>query len=175
MSFHLLQSLKESLSSLLSDSMFRNPAVEDETEENGFIEPRIYLGALPPKRHHGQDNEDFPFIVIRTVSGEDGSERCALTTQIICGIYTAGDEAGGANDIQNLLDRIRLHLLETRIFAGRFELQLPLSWSLGGEENNQPHPYYGGQITANWQAPPQPRLETANQEVVSYGSGLLPD
>jgi len=172
MSFQLLREIRDLLNEIFADAALRNPAVEDETEEDAFISPRLYIGALPPKRKHGQTNEDFPFIVVRALSGEDGEENSDIQTQIICGIYTAENEEGGANDIQNVLDKIRGNLLQRRILGNAFELQFPLSWSAGqDEERNQPHPYYVGEITANWRTVRRTVLESIDSEIDTYGSG----
>ena len=166
-----MREIRNYLQSLFADSAFRNPAVEDETEDNAFIPPRLFIGALPPKRKHGQTNEDFPFIVIRSLSGEDGEENSDMQTQIICGIYTAEDEEGGSNDIHNMLDKIRANFLQKRTL-GSFELQLPLSWTTGqDEERNQPHPYYIGEITANWRTFRRTVLQSAETEIDVYGTG----
>lgn len=172
MSFQLLREIRTFLQELFADSAFRNPAVEDETEEGAFISPRLFIGALPPKRKQGQTNEDFPFIVVRAPSGEDGEENSDIQTQIICGIYTAEDEEGGTNDIHNALDKIRSNLLQQRILGGTFELQLPLSWTTGqDEERNQPHPYYLGEITANWRTLRRTVLQSVETEIDVYGTG----
>jgi hypothetical protein len=167
MSFLLLTELKSALENHFSGTAFRDPGREDT-----FIAPRFYINALPPKRKKGQDNEDFPFIVVRAPEGEDAQDHARITTQIICGIYSAEDQPGGANDIQNMVDRVRGYLLANRILAKKFELQLPLSWQMGtDEERNQPHPYYVGTITANWHGVHAAVLQSIDQEIEAYGSG----
>lgn len=172
MIFELLLDLKQDLDQLFADAAFRDPEVEDETESGAWISPRIYLGALPPKRKKSQMGYDFPFIVLRTPSGEDQEEHSDISVQIICGIYTAQDEEAGANDIQNMLDNIRQRLLAKRIISRKFELQLPVSWNTGSdEERNQPHPYYLGQIDSTWRVHHAARLQPLDEELETYGSG----
>jgi hypothetical protein len=174
MSFDLLREIKTGLQTTFAETVFRNPAVEDETEDNAFISPSLYLGTLPPKRQHGRTNEDFPFIVIRAASGEDREGESELVTEIIFGVYTAEDEGGGTNDIQNVLGKIRGYFLQNRLLDKRYNLQLPLRWALGiDEDQHQPHPYYLGQVTAAWTYPRPDHLENTNEELDVYGSGYL--
>lgn len=173
MSYQLLREIRDALQDeVLAHVALRNPAVESETDADAFIQPRFYIGALPPKRKHGRENEDFPFVVIRMSSGQDGQDYSEITTEIICGVYTAEDEAGGTNDVQNIIDRIRNDFLRRRILGGVFELQLPLTWSVGSDQDRmQPHPYYIGQITAKWQTMHQAVLQALQDEMDVYGSG----
>lgn len=174
MTYQLLREIRDAIAELTSQMALRNPAVEDETEEDAFLAPSLHIGALPPKRARSRENEDFPFVVVRSPSGEDQQDYAEATVEIICGIYTAEDEAGGSTDIHNLIDRIRGMFLQRRILAQVWELQLPLSWTTGSdEERNQPHPYYLGQITASWRAVHQAVLQDVDTEVDVYGSGLM--
>jgi hypothetical protein len=168
MSFFLVQELKDVLEKHFADTAFRDPG-KDEV----FIAPRFFINSLPPKRKHGKDNEDFPFVLVRATEGRDEQEYAEISTQIFCGIYTAEGITAGGNEIQNMVDRIRTYLLTNRMLAKKFELQFPLTWSLGtDEERNQPHPYYIGTITATWHAVHAAVLQSIAQEIEAYGSGL---
>jgi hypothetical protein len=172
MTYLLLQALAIRLAAIFEGTVFRDPAVEDETESGAFVTPRIFVGSLPAKRRLDKQKEDYPFIVVRGPDGEDRDGQSEVSAEIICGIYTAGDEEAGANDIHNLIDRCRLGLLQDRILDKRFELQTPVTWTSGAdEERNQPHPFYIGRVSATWQYIRQDHLETPEDEVIIYGAG----
>lgn len=173
MSHQLLRELKDAITEHLAEMPLRDPAVEDETTDGAFRSPRVFLGGLPPKRKQGQDNHDFPFVVIRSVGGEDQQDRASIDIQIVCGIYTAEGEEGGVNDLQNLIDKVRALILSRRVFGGAFEAELPLSWTTGtDEERNQPHPYYIGQLTPRFVAAHQVALPEVAEGLDTYGFGL---
>lgn len=174
MSFDLLREMQANLQTLFAGTAYRNPAVEDESAEGAFIQPRIYIGALPPKRSRGRDNEDFPFLIVRATQGEDQNEYSELNVEVIAGVYTTQDEEAGVNEIQNIIDRVRIHLLQHPLLASRFELQMPMNWSAGTDEDrNQPHPYYVGNISTTWRYVRPQRLNDVGTELGTYGSGYL--
>jgi len=173
MSHQLLRELRDAIKEHLAEMALRDPAIEDETEDGAFRAPRVHLGSLPAKRKQAAQNQDFPFVVIRATSGEDRQDESVVDVQIVCGIYTAEDEEGGVNDLQNLVDRIRALIMARRVFGGAFEVRLPMSWDVGSdEERNQPHPYYVGQLTPQFVAPHQVALPEVAQALESYGAGL---
>ena len=172
MTFIFLQALALQISEIFQGTVFRDPAVEVETDEGAFIQPRIFVGALPPKRRLDQQKEDYPFIVIRGPDGEDKEGESDVSGEIICGIYTAGDEKAGTTDIHNIIDRVRLGILQKRIVDNRFELQTPITWTTGAdEERNQPHPFYIGRVSGTWKYVRFDHQESADEEVVVYGAG----
>ena len=176
MSHQLLRELRDDIESLTREMPLRDPTVDDETQDGAFIAPRVFLGGLPPKRKQGTDNHDFPFVVLRITGGEDQQNRVTIDVQIVCGVYTAENEEGGVNDLQNLISRIRALLLSKRVFGGVFDLELPLSWTTGtDEERNQPHPYYIGQLTPQFSAVHKADLPEVDVGLDVYGYGLEAD
>ena len=175
MTYLLLQALALQLATIFEGTVFRDPAVDDETEDGAFLPPRIFIGGLPPKRRFDQQKEDYPFIVVRGPDGEDQDGQSDVSAEIICGIYTAGDEKAGANDIHNIIDRIRIRLLADRIVDDRFELQTPVTWTTGAdEERNQPHPFYIGRVSGTWKYVRHDHQESTDDEVIIYGAGYKP-
>jgi hypothetical protein len=158
----LLTALKELLEQAFSEVVYRDPAEKDDSLTTSYTQPRIFIGALPPKRATAAQKEDFPFVVVRAVSGtvpEDGS---TIEVRLICGIYSAGEPEYGVNDIQNMVDRILRVLAANRLLDRRFALELPITWAAGDDnEANQPHPYYVSIIKTNWTAPAAQRLDNS--------------
>lgn len=172
MTYLLLQSLALRLALIFEGTVFRDPSVEDETDDAAFIQPRIFVGSLPPKRRMDKQKEDYPFMVVRGPDGEDRDGESDVSAEIICGIYTAGDEESGTNDIHNIIDRVRQGILKERIVDNRFELQTPVNWTTGAdEERNQPHPFYIGRVSATWKYIRFDHRESAEEEVIIYGAG----
>ena len=172
MSFELLLHLRDSLQELFQGSTYRDPAESDPEEEEAWIKPRFFIGALPPKRKGGQTNEDFPFILVRAIGGEDSEGQTDIDVEIICGFYTDDSEEDGTNIIMQVVNRIRQHLLQRRLFGKKYDLQLPINWTTGtDEERNQPHPYYVGQIRATFRTFQAPQMFDVEGELETYGSG----
>lgn len=172
MTFFLLQAVREMLQAEFTRTVLKEP-------DAWYVPPRVFIGALPPKRKiKGEEqNEDFPFIVVRGRDGKDSDDDSLVTVEIIVGIYCdqdADDQAtsgAGDNDIINMVDRCRGLLLRTRIVAGRWELQLPMTWKLGDEDLRQPHPYYLAMISASFKSPETTRQLTISEEADIYGTG----
>lgn len=173
MTFLLLQAIQQFLKAEFEQTVCKEP-------DGWFTTPRIFLGALPPKRKlKGEDQkEDFPFIVVRARDGKDDDNAATADIELVCGIYSdqeaddADTTGAGDNDIMNLVDRIRRALLQQRVLAGRFELRLPLTWKLADDDMRQPHPYYLAMVTSSWEAPAIDRQLTPEQEAQIYGTGF---
>lgn len=158
--FLLLRELKAAIEAAFSGTVYREPQQRAGTPET-YSPPRVYIGALPPKRQAPGQGEDAPFVVIRPRAGEitesNGVRAESVTVALLAVVYTAGGEADGAEEIDSLLARLRLLLCERRLWAGRWEREFPLRWEAGSplpqDENQQPHPYAQGKIDVTFSAP----------------------
>lgn len=154
------------------------------------VPPAVHLYALPAKRAQvrgaqqpappaqSQDGirDEFPFIVIRPVSGEDSvvdaydARGTTVDVWFICGIFTAGDEADGARDLATLMGRVRRLLIRNRMILSRWERTLPITWEVGdGADHAQPHPYHGGSVRLKFQAATVAETTELEEEVRVYG------
>jgi hypothetical protein len=173
MSFHTIKALEALLKQGFNQTVFRQP----DKEPGVYVPPTFFIGGLPPKRKRNdpdyEPQSDFPFIVNRFMEGTDSEEESIVTIKTLCGIYTAGDVESGENDIANMVFRCRRLILGTRFLDARYELELPLRWTLGDAEDqhNQPYPYYGGEIISRWTIPTIEQCMTPEEEVRIYGSG----
>lgn len=173
MSFHMIKALQELLENGFCQTVFRQP----DKEPGVYVSPQFFIGALPPKRKNNnpdyKQQSDFPFIVNRFMEGTDSQESSMVTIKTLCGIYTAGDVAAGENDIANMVFRCRRLILQKRLLDDRYELELPLKWTLGDAEDqhNQPYPFYGGEIVSRWSIPTIEQCMTPKEELKIYGSG----
>jgi len=174
----LLLELKRLLEAEFAQTGFRKaPAVPE-----AFVPPAVHLYALPSRRAHpkGEEpreiKEEFPFIVLRPVSGEDddleplAARVSNVDVWFLCGVFTAGDVAEGARDLEAMMGRIRRMLLRKRLTLKLWERQLPVHWEVGdGVDHAQPHPYHGGSVRAKFQAPAASELMESDEEVNVYG------
>lgn len=178
MNAELLAELKRLLETEFAQTGFRKSPASPEL----YVPPAVHLYALPARRAHpkGQEateiKEEFPFIVLRPVSGQDEDE-AALAARVssvdiwfLCGVFTAGDAADGARDLEAMMGRIRRMLLRRRLYLKLWERQLPVNWEVGdGVDHAQPHPYHGGSVRVKFQAPAPAELLEIEEEVIVYG------
>lgn len=174
MSWLLADHLKALLAAEFSETVLREPGNPER-----YAVPRVYIGALPNKRRSkpGAEDpgEDFPFIVVRPISGQDGESEGARFRQadmmILCGVYVDGDESAGCQEVEAMVARVRRVLLERWQFGKGWTLQPPVSWTFGdGEDHQHPHPYYMAQARASFRAPGIMQLTTPEEEVRVYGA-----
>ncbi len=166
----LLRALKAFFQESLAE--WRSQSSDGET----MASVNVFIGA-PPHRSE-TDPEQYPLIVIRPKEGEDSRDiqnRAEAAVEIICGVHVlaeVGTPEQGTVDICQFVDRVRLELLKTKRLEGRFSLQLPLEWQVGGEDGDQPHPQYLATITSRWQMPGIDRILTPEKEAEIHGSGF---
>lgn len=171
MTFLHLKAIKDFLEEQFEGVRFRSPKASKEEQ----LPVAIHIGALPPKRS-GENEQDFPFIVIRPSDGEDDEEGSTVTVKIICGIYTGEGVDGGFNDVLNMVGRCRRAFLQSQLLEKKYVLKLPIGWKLGeDEESGHPHPYYHGTITTTWDLPPIDHLLSAEESINTFGSGYPAD
>ena len=102
--------------------------------------PNVLNGELPPKRSNV--NDDFPFVVVRAVSGSVNENSTEFTIDIIIGCYT--EEYDGHEYCLNVASRIRnaLTTMKDARLEDKYILQFPINW-----DNLPAHPYPQWQIT----------------------------
>lgn len=179
MSYPLQKALKTFLASLFSGSISQSPP------SGVMVTPQVVIGALPPKRKSPGQGEDFPFLVVRAIEGEDEEgKKPGVTIAIIIGTWVPpeSDIEEGVAEIHRMGDKVRGALRSigsgTGVLDSRYELQYPIKWRAGvkaadGEDAGaQPHPYYYMTITTGWFLPPVINPLSVNEEVLTYGAGL---
>ncbi len=107
----------------------------------------VHEGWLPAK--HGEDNGDFPFVVVRPVEGSIGREGSQTTVELICGVYDM--ESTGWKTAVNVARRAMnaLLLLPSGMLERRWMLAMPLEWKVAEE---QPYPAWMVSVTTAWTA-----------------------
>lgn len=127
-----------------------------------LVIPKVYVGFLPLKTN---DDENFPYVLIRHESSSTDWEGTVVNVAIIAGAYCEGrDESGeegvkmqGHHDCLNLLSAIRAELTEqpAETLAERYVLLSPIEISTPGE---QPFPYWQADMATKWHLP-SPAME----------------
>jgi len=180
---YLLQkALKNFLVTVFTGSFSLSPPNGEMTE------PRIVIGALPPKRRNPEQGEDFPFLVVRAVEGADEKEeKPEVDIDIIIGAWVKPEAEieAGVIEVHKMGDKARVAIRNVGNGSGlldnRYELQYPVKWktgvrdSDGSESGGQPHPYYYLTIKTRWLLPPVSNPLSVTEEVQDYGAGLEDD
>ncbi len=144
----LMDQLKTRIEAILSGEIFEDPA-----NALGSI-PLVKIGSLDPKRSGQQNDEDFPFVIIRPRGGESSLRESDIVLQVIVGTWTSSDVLAGFTGIDRILE-ILLGLQTARTYTP-YRMAMPLSWYLGDKEDgNQPHPYYYLTIDLPFKRAPQ--------------------
>lgn len=107
--------------------------------------PQIINGFLPPKR--ANDNDDFPFVLVRPEQGttDRGSEE--IKVNIIIGCYS--EEYDGFEFGINVMERIKAAIsqLPAETLENRYQMRYPIKWSMA---NDQPYPQWQIDIETTW-------------------------
>jgi hypothetical protein len=138
---------------------FSHPQFISDQAPHAMDGAAVHVGQLPFKRATASQN-DFPYLLIQPAKGEDEENNAAATIHIHCGVFNneSGNEAGaGANDLVNMLDRVR-RTIKAQRFVGdgdRYHLEMPIKWRYGGEEDEhlQPLPMNEGVVITTWSMP----------------------
>lgn len=164
--FFFLKDLKSIFEDGFKTVLFRVP----EKEPGTYKPPGLHIGAIPPRRGN-QDKEDFPFIVNRIISGEDGQEDSTFKVSTICGIYTGDTVEAGENEILNMVCRIRSLLIQNQVVSKKYRLNLPIKWHMGSIDDHfiQAFPFFGGVVTSEWTGPAYEYNLTIEDQRKTYG------
>lgn len=170
----LLKELKAFTSAVTGDLLLPvRPSEEDETPPL----PRpagVYQMRLPKLR---DAERKAPYILHQVLTGKDiqaagmkAPEASAVVRTVFC-VYHE-DEEEGVLALLNLMERLRIALLERPVLPGPFALDLKAGLeTLAYPDDSEPRtaPYYLGEMISSWMLPPVGRLDT-----LPYTGGLPP-
>ncbi|MGE4424779.1 MAG: hypothetical protein AB7D39_20950 [Pseudodesulfovibrio sp.] len=124
--------------------------------------PAVFRAALPSA---SDDEEAFPFVVVRWLEGEDyEADESMETFALIIGVYGEEDGDGHAASVAEqwsmvAASSIRRLLHGNQTLAGKFSLRFPVNSRKPTPEHQQER-YHLVTITTKWSAPaPEPLLE----------------
>lgn len=111
----------------------------------------VHKMKLPTK---DDEVERIPYILLQLLTGKDKQtpgdpEESECKIRIVVATYSE-DASEGSFDVLNLLTRIRISLLKSRIIANKFVLRLPLEYIVYPDDTA---PYYLGEMVSDWSIP----------------------
>lgn len=148
----LLEQLK--CFTLNSLSEFMMPVRQQKDDPPQEMRPAaVYLMRLPDST---AAKKKAPYIIHQVITGKDSQstgEREGSATQVrsIFCVYNDNEEEGGLMLLE-LMERLRIDLLKTRVLASRYELDM----ESGVEYVIYPDdtaPYYMGEMASTWKMP----------------------
>lgn len=136
--------LVDEMKVLFNGILFKN-------EKNEKVPLNVYPQNLPVKKNPDDDNH-FPFLIIRIADGEGQDEESDDTCRIlfIAGICDDDEKYQGYKDIANIIEKIRQHLFRQRVFDSKYEIVYPYNWAI---QDDDEYPHYFGGIDTNWIVP----------------------
>lgn len=168
---NILESIKKFLIENVASKfkLEKPPKNEDIDEPFELVNPAVYVGWMPPKRHieEGffynnniekyleQYGHNIPSLIVclGENGGEDDGEKTTLPIKIAIVTYDPGitDEGltvpnyKGYKDLLNIITRVRLELSNSSNFDSAC-LEKPIRWGVFEEQS---YPYWHGWITFN--------------------------
>lgn len=149
-----LKALKDFIKSEVADGIW----LLKENTEKEYVHPHVYLMTLPHKNFIPVDFS-VPFILIGLTDGSDAASENHLAVRILCATYSSinydadlklPDETGYI-DLLNILERIKLKLVEKRVINGKGTVEKPINYGVYAEEVTYPFNY--GYLTFGVQMP----------------------
>lgn len=113
-----------------------------------IVTPRVFIGALPPRDGVSQD---FPFVIVRPVSGALSRTEIVCDVHLICGAYITTDIAADGIAMVHQLADVCLRLsAEPGPVGDKWVLdRQAINWDdgvspqlSGPDMGSHPHPYY---------------------------------
>ena len=107
-----------------------------------------------PKRVSEDDEDPFPFIVVRIVEGgiDSQTDPHKVSVYILVGVYDDNAENQGHRTVLEMIELIQMHYEGTPLLDGKFVFTDPFHWALQ-DEDSYPYFYGGVEITFNAPAP----------------------
>lgn len=145
----LLEQLKLFAEDKLKDLIL--PVKTAPTEEAVFRCPEVFKMNLPDTS--AQKNK-APYVVLQFINGDDSQEE-AQEEESVCNIRIVvcaySDDLGeGPLHVLNMLTRLRIALLESRVIANRYSLRMPLEYLVYPDN---PAPFFFGEMMTVWEMP----------------------
>lgn len=126
-----------------------------ETKENATKKPKVELGYLEPLKVDDDEKNDFPYVLIRYINGEDREEENEIQIKLIIGVHS--QDSKGWVDILHIIEVIKQHLLKKKVFE-YYVLEHPIKSSIPEE---QAYPYFYGFLELKFKIP---RIELEGDE-----------
>ena len=146
---NLMQVLKERIQGSIKDLMLEEKTKQGEQRKRRT--PVVFVGGLPSK---DSETQQVPYILIKALTGTDSQqtgqeEESECKLRIIVVTYSESPEEGYM-DTLNVIDRIRLNLLQERVVGSQFILKMPLEFIIYEDDIK---PYSIGELITTFEMP----------------------
>lgn len=147
-----MDALKEFLQEEVASQM---KLQKEQTSPVEYVNPFVAKVTLPHKNFMPVDFQ-VPFILVGLSSGIDDMDENKATIRILCATYGGNvtddipDETG-YEDLLNLIERIKLKLVETAVIKGAGTVNKPIQYGIYDTELT--YPYWYGYLQFDMQLP----------------------
>lgn len=153
-----LDKLEESVKERLADSLKEMRLLNRGGES---VPINIWAGINPLKNYsymvEGEEKfcENFPFVLIRSFSGQDEGEESSVSIKLIVGICAQDTNStetynNDHKDMLSIIQKIRLAFMKEKLLDSCFYLISPFKWEIYKE---QPPMCLYGEISLNFKVP----------------------
>lgn len=148
----LLEQLKEDTDKAVKD-LIMPVRVQSVSEEQQYRAADVYLMRLSDS---SAAKKKAPYIIHQVITGKDSQQRGSradsiCTVRSIFCVYNDDEQEGGLM-LLNLMERLRIYLLQRVVIGGKYQLNLE-----AGLETliypNESAPYYVGEMVSTWDMP----------------------
>lgn len=131
--------------------LFRNRRYK--TPGGGNAAVSVFAQNLP-KRESEDDDEPFPYIIVRLHSGTVENQRSPGKADVLLlvGMYDDDRKNQGHRAVLEVIEEVRRHFEETPLLDGMFVFADPYWWTLQ-EEESYPYFFGGAEISFDIPAP----------------------
>lgn len=99
--------------------------------------------------NYGEEDyeKNFPSVIVKLGDIEDNEERRLdlnrTGLRLLFGVYDDSEECTGWRDVAGMMEKLRQHLLKSRIIARKYRIEMPLKWRLLDVDT---YPLYFGEM-----------------------------
>lgn len=105
-----------------------------------------------PKRQSENDDDPFPYIIVRIDSGdiETQTDPHKVVVMFLVGIYDDDPQNQGHRAVLEIMELIQQHYEEMPLVDGKYTFIDPFKWALQDEES---YPYFFGGVEISFKLP----------------------
>ncbi|MCM1122548.1 MAG: hypothetical protein NC416_08195 [Eubacterium sp.] len=151
--YQLQKDLAEEIEQITEDMLFQNPEGKPE-HMKAFLQdlPKREQTVQPGNLMVEEDEDDpYPFCVVRLESGAVLSGAQAVTVILVFGIFDDGMENLGHQSLLNVIHRVSERFISNPVLKDRYQMDVRrgINWILDEEDR---YPYYIGGLEMTWNA-----------------------
>lgn len=150
----IIDTLK-AIQKFLEDDVASDMKFQKEGNPEEYVNPYVGIMSLPHKNFMPVDFQ-VPYIIVGLANGIDDTDESTLTIRITCATYGGEIVDGipdttGYIDLLNLIDRIKLKLIERSVINGAGTVHKSINFGVYNEQLT--YPYWYGYLEFDIQTP----------------------